>query len=182
MDWTDILKVQVLGSKQKVKMGIKPLPKEEQEGCWERLKRAMEYIQGQAVYFQHAAFSLNKVPEEVACKAIEMFGAPAREPNEGEPPGIISGFRIWVGLYLNDNVELILSIWPINSPTSKSRVWLRYHTEYNLNLSDIDTAVEYNEKIFNIVKKFLNMIGQEPYYSSNWVNANYLNRKKRGEV
>jgi hypothetical protein len=35
--WYDILKVQVLGSKQKVKMGIKPLPKEEETNCKERL-------------------------------------------------------------------------------------------------------------------------------------------------
>jgi len=37
--WEDVLKVQVLGSKQKVKMGIKPLPKVEDENCKERFEK-----------------------------------------------------------------------------------------------------------------------------------------------
>ena len=82
-------------------------------------------------------------------------------------------------------VELILSIRPqISDPNVKSTksIWLHYRTNWNFNLKDIDTAVEYNEKIFNIIKKFLNMIGQEPYYKSNFIDANYLNRRKRGGV
>jgi len=39
MNWENILKVQVLGSKQKVKMGIKPLPKVEDENCKERFEK-----------------------------------------------------------------------------------------------------------------------------------------------
>tara|TARA_R110002074_G_scaffold211669_3_gene381133 strand:- start:598 stop:1104 length:507 start_codon:yes stop_codon:yes gene_type:complete len=43
--WEEVLKVQVLGSKQKVKMGIKPLPKEEKTDCRERLQELMENVQ-----------------------------------------------------------------------------------------------------------------------------------------
>jgi len=43
--WEEVLKVQVLGTKQKVKQGIKPLPKEEKTDCRERLLDLMEKVQ-----------------------------------------------------------------------------------------------------------------------------------------
>ena len=37
--WEDILKVQVLGSKQRVKQGIRPLPKEDKTNCKDTLRQ-----------------------------------------------------------------------------------------------------------------------------------------------
>ena len=185
--WYDILKVQITGNKQKVKMGNIPIPVDDGGDCWLRLKRAMEYIQGEAVHFQTAEYRLNEVPEEVACTAIELFDKNTILDYAGGEGvvRVINGYRCWVGAYLDDDVELILSIRPqISDPNVKSTksIWLHYRTVWNYNLSNIDVAVEYNEKIFNIIKKFLNMIGQEPYYKSNFIDADFLNRRKRGGV
>ena len=45
MNWKNILKVQVLGNKQKVKMGLKPLPKNEDSDCLRRLSKFLDKLQ-----------------------------------------------------------------------------------------------------------------------------------------
>jgi len=77
--WEDILKVQVLGSKQKVKQGIKPLPKAEKNDCIKWLKGLYDLFEKfQAADLGHPyahikgsknnSVDWDKIPEHVACK------------------------------------------------------------------------------------------------------------------
>ena len=77
--WTDILKVQVLGTKQRVKMGIRPLPKNEEDSCLKRLKEWLvkfntlksKYRPTKEQKIDDSA--LLKMSEESACKLLKEF-------------------------------------------------------------------------------------------------------------
>ena len=79
MDWTDVLKVQVLGTKQKVKMGIKPLPKNEDGHCLRRISIFLDKLQNLFdKYPSGKNQSLDKkdilgMTEESACKLLNEF-------------------------------------------------------------------------------------------------------------
>jgi len=95
MNWENILKVQVLGSKQRVKQGIRPLPKEDKTNCkdtlrqwhknaydtqtkiWEHLQDAKHERGYTYSKLHHAPRKFNEekfetIPEGVACKTIEI--------------------------------------------------------------------------------------------------------------
>jgi len=79
--WYDILKVQVLGSKQKVKQGIKPLPKNEEDSCLKRLKECIAKLEALKNKFPPLADrsistdSMLLMTEESACKLLKEFKA-----------------------------------------------------------------------------------------------------------
>mgnify|MGYP003664351869 CR=1 FL=1 len=63
--WENILKVQVLGSKQKVKLGNIPIPVEEDDNCKRWLKDLYDIFEKQG----HLKFAdWDNIPEHVACK------------------------------------------------------------------------------------------------------------------
>jgi hypothetical protein len=77
--WEKILKVQVLGTKQRVKQGIKPLPKEEKSDCRERLLDLMEKVQlkqdlkGQAQGMMFVSNFIGETVTEKECCEILKF-------------------------------------------------------------------------------------------------------------
>ena len=76
MNWENILKVQVLGNKQKVKMGIKPLPKEEESDCLSRLVayfNRLEKDMYKYLYRSDESLDIENVSEESACKLLGMI-------------------------------------------------------------------------------------------------------------
>jgi len=78
MDWTDVLKVQVLGSKQKVKMGIKPLPKNEDNHCLRRMSIFIDKLQNLYDKYYSGRNQLYKkdilgMTEESACHLLNEF-------------------------------------------------------------------------------------------------------------
>ena len=73
--WEEVLKVQVLGSKQKVKLGNIPIPTEEGDclsrlvACINRLEKDMyKYL-----YRSDESLDIKNISEESACKLLEMI-------------------------------------------------------------------------------------------------------------
>ena len=74
--WEKILKVQVLGNKQRVKMGIKPLPKEEDDDCKRWLKGLYDVFkkhEHQSIGWSAThVFKSERIPEKESC-AIKHY-------------------------------------------------------------------------------------------------------------
>ena len=101
MNWSDILKVQVLGSKQKVKLGNIPIPTEEGDclsrlvACINRLEKDMyKYL-----YRSDESLDIKNVDEESACKLLEMINNKVHvfnfeEAKEKYLAGVVENYQV----------------------------------------------------------------------------------------
>jgi hypothetical protein len=169
MNWENILKVQVLGSKQKVKMGIRPLPKEDNNDCWTRLKEAAEYIQQLNSYDTKSL--IEEFDEDAACLAIQKL----KGYNGGSVKGtFFDDYTIRVDKKFDEFlVKVSIKVEARSRESDKqfcyihfSRKWQRYPTDYKPNEEQIRWAIMHNETLFNVYNKFLNILGITPEYDT----------------
>ena len=80
MKWENILKVQVLGNKQKVKMGNIPIPTEDDNSCKKELiaiyKKAESKFKSQNEGFSYEIYGLDNIdaiPEEDCCAIVKFI-------------------------------------------------------------------------------------------------------------
>jgi len=87
--WEKILKVQVLGTKQRVKQGIKPLPKEEDDDCKRWLKGLYDVFkkhEHESIGWSAThVFKSERIPEEESC-AIKHY-------IENQPADMINSYK-----------------------------------------------------------------------------------------
>ena len=167
--WEDILKVQVLGNKQRVKQGIRPLPKEDNNDCWTRLKEAAEYIE---VLISYDTKSLiEEFDEDAACLAIQKFS----EYNGGSVTGTY--FRDYeIAVYKRFDEILVNVVIKVEARSRESdkqfcyiqfnKKWQRYPTDYKPTEKQIQLAIIHNETLFTVYNKFLNILGITPEYDT----------------
>ena len=127
MKWENVLKVQITGSKQKVKMGNIPIPVEEEEDCEERFNRFISRIEELSnktsdEHWIHSAYShsfglidycevlelLNKIGNEYNTNQVvqryvvgKMHGFVVFSKNDVENSYYATGFE----LYVKGNVD-----------------------------------------------------------------------------
>ena len=79
MKWENILKVQVLGNKQKVKMGNIPIPTEEDNNCKEQLvefilnARQKNQLDSHPLLNYYDKIAFDEIPEKTACKLVDYI-------------------------------------------------------------------------------------------------------------
>ena len=174
MNWEDILKVQVLGTKQKVKMGIKPLPKEDNNDCWKRLKEAVEFV-SQAKLVQNWPYDskslIEEFDEDVACLAIQKFS----EYDGGAHVGtFFDDYSITIDKeFTRFYVRCIIKVEARSRESDKQfcyinfgAKWQSYPTDYKPTDEQIRLAIKHNEKLFSFYNKFLNILGITPEYDT----------------
>jgi len=167
--WEDVLKVQVLGSKQKVKMGIKPLPKEDNNDCWTRLKEAAEYIQQLNSYDTKSLIEV--FDEDAACLAIKSFSQYTGSTHIGT---YIGDYEVSVNNRFDEIlVNVVIKVEARSRESDKqfcyiqfSKKWQRYPTDYKPTEKQIQLAIMHNETLFTVYNKFLNILGITPDYSA----------------
>ena len=167
-----------------MKISDKPIPSSDRGTCWTKLEAALKYLESQAEHFHNAQIKWEQVPEEIACGLIDMF-------NIGRGMSGVNSFNynldMWtyVDYYIDDNVTLDIQVYKkggrADTPADRaapdhliSVFFITQWDEYN------PKGWEYNEKIFNIIKKFLNMLGQKPYYDNTLFDEEWFKRRNRG--
>lgn len=91
MNWADILKVQVVNTKQGIKTSQRKLPEPDDSNCKDTLrkwvKKANELIAEYKLNFfaKENQDNLDSIPDEMACKAIKIFNDVVKETPISEP-------------------------------------------------------------------------------------------------
>ena len=101
MNWVDVLKVQVLGSKQKVKLGNIPIPTEEGD-CLSRLVACINRLEkdmNKYLYIGDEDLDIKNVDEESACKLLEMMNNKVHvfnfvEAKEKYLAGVVENYQV----------------------------------------------------------------------------------------
>ena len=169
MKWENVLKVQITGSKQKVKMGNIPIPTEDNNDCWTRLKEAAEYIRQQDSWFYDSKFLIEEFDEDAACLAIQKFS----EYDGGAHVGtFFDDYTITVDKrFTRFLVQCTIKVEARESDKqfcyiNFGRKWQSYPTDYKPTEEEIRLAILYNEKLFSFYNKFLNILGITPEYDT----------------
>ena len=182
--WEDVLKVQVLGSKQKVKMGIKPLPKAEKNDCIKWLKGLYDIFEKHhhPHLHIHNFATWDKIPEHIACKIKNYLETqPAYQidseyysDNKGvdlysdNVVGIQFHFQDYMIMYIDINLKERVLLMVINV------TWREF---FNKSLLDVENT-DWGEQTLDTIKEICKYIGREDVWD---YFIDYLEDKSRDD-
>jgi hypothetical protein len=181
--WEDILKVQVLGSKQKVKQGIKPLPKAEKNDCIKWLKGLYDVFELNSNvhnFTNNTITDWDKIPEHIACKIKHYLETqPAYEIDSeyhtnNKGVDLYSDKVLGIQFYFKNSIFMYINL-NLNYRTVLNMV---IHTSWNEfftnSMTDLDGG--YGEQTFDTIKEICKYIGREDVWD---YFIDYLDGKSR---
>ena len=188
---SNLWKEQLQINKPTIGLDIKDIPEEDDGGpCWSKLERALQYLESQSEHFQQAIIEWKQVPEEVACKIIEMFSKKSQVATPDSQFKKVNSLWTYIDYYIDDDVTFDIQVYPgIETEEQYQQkqayknhlIHINYRTDWvnGPDTSEYPKGWEYNEKIFNIIKKFLNILGTKPYKDKTYFDEAWFKKKGR---
>tara|TARA_R110002051_G_scaffold230205_2_gene292290 strand:+ start:1210 stop:1758 length:549 start_codon:yes stop_codon:yes gene_type:complete len=169
---SNLWKEQLQINKPTIGLDIKDIPEDEGGPCWSKLERALQYLESQSEHFQQAIIEWKQVPEEVACKIIEMFSKKSLSSTPDKQFKKVNSLWTYIDYYIDDDFTFDIQVYPGIETEEQYQQKQAYknhliHINYRTDWVTGQDGREYNEKIFNIIKKFLNILGTKPYKDFN---------------
>ena len=177
--WFNLLKQPQLGMANVGLVDLSNVPEEEEDTpCKRKLEQAINYLKSHASMFKVKAitnlgkiqgvkgtYSLHDIPEEVCCGIIELFHK-GEYYNENKRK-----FRNWeyyAEYYMDDFVMINIYVWDKDKEgkTFPQDIWIEFETDYPLiSMKPYKLDVVTTRKLYDIVTKFLNILGHENEFS-----------------